>query len=302
MLRIAQKAGGVVALAVLLMVMQAGRAQSDQKPAEKQSPTIPELIQLLKDAAMGQDEAKVEALRKQIEEAVRKRAEGIGKRLPGGVRNLVPSPEESRLGARLEAPGEALVNQLGLPKGQGLVVGQVAADSAAAKAGVQTHDILLELAGKPVSSDPAQFAKAVAEIKANEPVSAVVLRKGQKTTVKGLALPAAPAAAPTGPFGNLFRLAPPGSVPGPDGKGSSWVARRDDGFSAFHRCEDGIMVLVRADLVMDKLEDDEIDITITDGKSKDDYKVNEVPPKYQAIVKHLLDLGLKAKPRIDKPD
>jgi membrane-associated protease RseP (regulator of RpoE activity) len=103
--------------------------------------------------------------------------------------SLNPNPTASRLGAQLEQVSGVLASQLGLPKGKGQVIGQVTPKSAADKAGLQQHDILLELDGKSVSSDAAEFAKAVAAIKANTPVGAVVLRQGKRTEVKKLSLP-----------------------------------------------------------------------------------------------------------------
>src|SRR5205823_1383109 len=54
---------------------------------------------------------------------------------------------------------------------------------------LKAHDVLLEVDGKPVSSDPAEFVKALESVKANTPVDVVVLRKGKKETLKGLSLP-----------------------------------------------------------------------------------------------------------------
>lgn len=110
-------------------------------------------------------------------------------------RTLTPvqrqQPGDERLGVRLEKPADVVALQLDLPAGQGLVIQQVQADSAAAKAGLKTLDILLEINGKPVPSDPAAFTKLLTEIKVNTPVDAVVLRKGRKETVKGLTVPEA---------------------------------------------------------------------------------------------------------------
>ncbi len=89
-----------------------------------------------------------------------------------------------RLGVRVETPGEALTEQLNLAKEQGLVVQDVTADSAAAKAGVQKHDIILFLGDQPVTHDTEKFVKAVREAKAGEPVEIVVLRKGRRVTLK----------------------------------------------------------------------------------------------------------------------
>jgi membrane-associated protease RseP (regulator of RpoE activity) len=107
-------------------------------------------------------------------------------------RRATPPP---RLGAELHSPSETLADQLDLPKDRGLVVHRVMPDSAAARAGLRPHDILLELNGKAVSAKIDDFRKALAAIEANKPVDAVVLRKGKKETVKGLKLPEAKAAA-----------------------------------------------------------------------------------------------------------
>ena len=98
---------------------------------------------------------------------------------------------ESRLGVRVKEPSETLVDQLDLPKGQGMVIEELSPDAAAAKAGLKTHDILLELNGKNVSNDVAEVVKMIQEIKANTPVDAVVLRKGVRETIKGISLPEA---------------------------------------------------------------------------------------------------------------
>ena len=86
---------------------------------------------------------------------------------PNGLNGL---SQDGRLGAVVEKPSETLVEQLDLPADQGLVVDEVAPDSAAAKAGVKPHDILLELDGKPVPSDANEFRKTLDGVKADKPV------------------------------------------------------------------------------------------------------------------------------------
>lgn len=98
-----------------------------------------------------------------------------------------------RLGLVVESPGPTLADQLDLPRGQGLAVGELSAGSAAAKAGLKAHDILLELNGKPVPADVNEFARLVHDIKAKTPVEVVVLRKGRRETIQGLSLPEAKA-------------------------------------------------------------------------------------------------------------
>jgi beta-lactamase regulating signal transducer with metallopeptidase domain len=93
-----------------------------------------------------------------------------------------------RLGVRVEPPSELVMEQLDLPVGQGLVIAEVVADSAAAKAGFKKNDILVELAGKKVSSHVSDLQKQLQEIKANEATEAVVVRKGVPQVIQGLKL------------------------------------------------------------------------------------------------------------------
>src|SRR5262249_39104768 len=79
-------------------------------------------------------------------------------------------------------------------------------DSAAAKAGVKPHDILLEFAGKPVPSDVDSFRKILDDVKAKTEVDVVVLRKGKRETLKGLTLPEKTERPDNNPFN--FRPAP----------------------------------------------------------------------------------------------
>jgi hypothetical protein len=97
---------------------------------------------------------------------------------------------EARLGVRLEPIGATLAEQLGLPPGQGLVLEEVLAGSPAARAGLRSHDVLIEWDGKPVSDKPEEFARQLSAIQGEVKVDVVVLRKGQRQAVKGLNLPA----------------------------------------------------------------------------------------------------------------
>jgi hypothetical protein len=93
------------------------------------------------------------------------------------------------LGAGLEPPGSILASQLGLVNGQGLLVTSVQPNSPAAKAGLEVHDILWELDGKPVAGSLRALQQALAAIPPNTTVDAVVIRRGEKTTLQGLSLP-----------------------------------------------------------------------------------------------------------------
>jgi hypothetical protein len=109
----------------------------------------------------------------------------------GNFRGFNANPGSGRLGVQVQTPGAALVEQLDLPKEHGLVISEVVPDSAAAKAGLKANDILLEFAGKAVPSDPGEFIRQLGDVKADQSVDAVVLRKGRKETVKGVKLPEA---------------------------------------------------------------------------------------------------------------
>ncbi len=99
---------------------------------------------------------------------------------------VIAARGSGRLGVRIERPSAVMADQLDLPKDQGIVIAGVTEDSPAAKAGLKANDILLELDGKPVSSNVGEFMKQVQGLKADESVRAVVLRKGKKVTIRGL--------------------------------------------------------------------------------------------------------------------
>ena len=189
-----------------------------QRPVPRVPALIfPELDDFFKDLPPGFAPMQVDDLRKQLEEmrkirekaledlarAMQKGGIGAGRvpaAVPGKARIIRSGiMHEGRLGAMVEVPTPTLIEQLDLPKEQGMVVNDVLADSAAAKAGMKPHDILLELDGKVVSSKIEDFQKQVDAIKPNTPIDAVVMRKGKKESVKGLSLPEASAEMPKVP-------------------------------------------------------------------------------------------------------
>jgi membrane-associated protease RseP (regulator of RpoE activity) len=129
----------------------------------------------------------------------------------GGVQNVYV---QRRLGAQVKPPSDTLSEQLNLPKGQGQVIVQVMPNSSAAQAGLKPADILLELNGQPVSSNPVEFAAVLAGIKSDQPVDAVVLRKGARQEVKGIKLTETPLLPPVAP-GLPKNPFPPAGFPGP---------------------------------------------------------------------------------------
>lgn len=147
----------------------------------------------------------VEKIQKQVQQQLDQALQELnralqqaGQQVPGGIPNIQMRPnvrrpggqqEDARLGSAIEKPSTVLADQLDLPKGQGMVLSNVKADSAAAKAGLKTNDILLEINGKSVPSDEAEYYKLINDIKPGAAVDAVVLRKGKKETVKNVTLP-----------------------------------------------------------------------------------------------------------------
>jgi hypothetical protein len=214
-------------------------------------------------------------------------------------------PQASRLGARLEKPGETLIEQLDLPRGQGLVVRDVETDSAAAKAGIKAHDVLLELNGKPVPDDPRELARQLDDVKADTPVDAVVLRKGKRETVKGLTLPEAPAAAAPFPNFNIPAfpqgpaVAPPLPVmPGlPNlGFGGNGVLtttlRTADRFTTRHQ-EGSLVITVTGTVADGKIKVGAINVQ--DGSSTQKFdSADKVPEQYRDKVKDLLEICEKS--------
>jgi beta-lactamase regulating signal transducer with metallopeptidase domain len=242
---------------------------------------------------------------------------------------------DGRLGVRVKEPGATLVDQLDLPKGQGVVVESVVPDSAAAKAGLKANDILLELNGKPVSSNVAEVIKAINGLKANTPVDAVVMRKGKKETVKGISLPEArrveaPALPGGGPpggfaggagfgggagfaggaggFGGLPGMpGVPGGFAGGGGFGGGGFAggntvmttvfRNGDRFTARH--QEGNLVLTVIGTVADGKATTK-EIVVQDAAKSDKYEgVDKVPEQYRDKVKNLIEMGEKGAAKVE---
>jgi hypothetical protein len=114
---------------------------------------------------------------------------------PGSESGKVVKREVGWLGIGTEEASETLATQLGLRRGEGLVITYVAPDSPAAKAGLQKHDVLVKM-DKQLTIYPAQLRKLVQMHKDGDPVDLEFYRSGQKqdltvtlgktTTVAGL--------------------------------------------------------------------------------------------------------------------
>ena len=217
---------------------------------------------------IGDDPLDLDALEKELiqqQEMLRKMLEGLvgqingaagnrGGLIVGGNLNVGPDgrvrvmrnnavPGSGRLGAQVEKPTDASLAQLDLPNGQGLVCTNVPADSTAGKAGIKPHDILFEVNGKSVPNDVLQFIENLKDVKPDQAVDIVVLRKGKKETIKSVKLPASKVgpddafpAFPRGPFAlDAIPVPPlPGEgpfpipVPAPGAPGRPAVGRSSD--------------------------------------------------------------------------
>jgi len=104
---------------------------------------------------------------------------------PAKPQEQTPPTKQGFLGLLVEEVPPALASQMPdlLPKGQGVLVQQVANDSPAAKAGLQAHDILLTINEQKLQS-PEQLVKLVRDAKPGTEVNIDYLRAGKTANVK----------------------------------------------------------------------------------------------------------------------
>jgi membrane-associated protease RseP (regulator of RpoE activity) len=238
-------------------------------------------------------------------EMTRRMLEQMRQRIPNARRGLMPPmpfpnllpavPErgrprnlDDRLGARVEPPSSALVDQLDLPKGQGMVLLDIKGDSAASKAGLKNNDILLELDGQPVPSDPVKYADFMAKVKADEAIDAVVLRKTRKETIKGVKLPRAvkrEVEQPLLPHLKLLPLPPP---PIAGGAGLS-LRRVNDDFTATEN--DGSLILTVTGKVNNGKAELQKVVIKEDEKTTEYQKLEDIPAGQREKVEKLLRMA-----------
>jgi serine protease Do len=96
----------------------------------------------------------------------------------------------ARIGIELAPLSPLITRQLGLPEGtKGVLVGNVLADSPAAKAGIQQGDVIIGFAGEKVL-DRASFRLKVATSEASKPYPLVYLREGKERKTSIVPAPA----------------------------------------------------------------------------------------------------------------
>jgi hypothetical protein len=361
-------AAGLLALAAVLAGLGAQAAPAprggDDSAPQKSKKVEPnkdgvhaqDLRDLLKMLPQGLDAEQMEAIRKQVEEALKQGQGGLDpKQMDDLLKSLQVQQDQiaralqrlhglhgkfppemgagnfafgkhaptGRLGVQIAAPSATLADQVDLPKGQGIVIEEVVPDSPAAKAGIKAHDVLLEVDGKVVPSDPVAAARMVSGLKAGRAVEAVVLRHGRRETLKGLKLLAPKKTDPAaGEFGN-FSADKPKALPGMSGmkalqfgamKGGQAGAlalsgmgggtgvmtttfRNDDRFTTRH--QEGSLVITLTGKVADG-KTRVTEIRVQDGGESHDYDdVDSVPERYRDKVKNLLEMTAKGNVRIE---
>jgi hypothetical protein len=285
---------GFVALGLFLVGTDARARAQDKKQDPK--PGLPDLDKLLPPGTL--DPEQMKQLKKLFEgqkENMKQMLEDLKNQLQGQFPNfelpdlprfgMANVARGNRLGAELQKPSKTLVDQLDLPDKQGIVLKSIKAQSAAAKAGLKSSDILLELDGKAVPSQVEDFVKQLNEIKKDSAVDAVVLRKGKRQTVKGIKLgevPAAPA-----PLGGL----PGGGFQSQQGQGPGGVSvslsRGADGSFTTKYQEGDVAIHIKG-----KVEDKKASIAsieIRDGDKTNTYQsVDEVPATLRDEVRALI--------------
>jgi len=87
-----------------------------------------------------------------------------------------------RIGVGIQSVSRDIADSLGLPKAEGAVVGQVEADSPAAKAGIQIGDVILKIDGRPVDGS-ADLSRSIRAIKPGQKVVLNVWREGRATDI-----------------------------------------------------------------------------------------------------------------------
>jgi beta-lactamase regulating signal transducer with metallopeptidase domain len=316
--------------------------EAPKEEAENLVRELQKLIQQIQQPAPGAP-ANPEELQKRMQQLMERLARlqaaqragiGVGPVGPGGAglpgiqwQFAGPLPRGGgRLGISGSAPSKVLADQLDLPGGKGLVIDMVSPDSAAAKAGLKVHDILLQLDGKDVPNHIGEVARIVEDIKANTPVDAVVLRKGKKETIRGITLgekdrgagrgilvrpelvppgvpvapgfPGAPGQPPMipNPLGGL----PPGAggFGGFPGNGvMTSVFRTDDRFTTRH--QEGTLIIT----LTGKIADGKAtlsEISVQDGGVSSKYEsIEKVPEQYRDKAKNLLEMSEKSSVKIE---
>ncbi len=116
-------------------------------------------------------------------EKLRRPLKAPGPEAPPRQAPLAPGGRE--LGVRVETVSEILRDQLSLNENEGVLVAEVKPGSIAEKSGLKEHDILVKLAGKPIT-DRWQFRSEMLVAMGKPEFEVDLLRAGKRETVKVL--------------------------------------------------------------------------------------------------------------------
>jgi beta-lactamase regulating signal transducer with metallopeptidase domain len=178
--------------------------------------------------------------------------------------------DKGRLGVTIEAVPAVIVEQLDLPKGQGVIIAQVIDGTPAAKAGLKTNDIVLEVAGKSVTVD--DLSKVVAGLKNDESFEVIVIRKGKREALKGVTIPS-PAKSPSTK-----------EVPKKSSQSSMSVSVNNDQFEIVAK-EDGLAYTLTGTVG----DEATVSVVIAEKDQKKEYKgLKSVPAEHREKVGKLL--------------
>ena len=283
------------------------KANEESRAGEKQggdqaSKALREEMEARRKAREAHDMAMQEQLQRREQFRQEQREKAVEERARQQERGAAAGATRGgRLGVQIEILNPDVAAQLDLPGDLHVVVRQVMPGSAAEKAGMKNHDILLTFAGKEIKQ-PGDLMKVIEEGKFERGVEAVVLRKGKKVVLRNIEL-GAPArrsssgdAAPAG--GGSGRGAARSS--GGDGgtaRSSGGDGRKDpsstgNSFTIVSN-DDDLRITIKGKVVEGQMSAESI--TIKDGDQEDTYdSLRRVPSRHRAKVQKLLEQSGKA--------
>ncbi|MGL4420280.1 MAG: PDZ domain-containing protein, partial [Gemmataceae bacterium] len=100
-----------------------------------------------------------------------------------GEKMTVRKVGQGRFGITPALIPDVLIEQLDLPRGQGVLVTAVNAGSAADKAGIRVNDVVTTIGEKPCPADPLDVVRLINETPGGT-IDVALIRKGKKETVK----------------------------------------------------------------------------------------------------------------------
>ncbi|MGD0076980.1 MAG: PDZ domain-containing protein, partial [Candidatus Binataceae bacterium] len=184
---------------------------------------------------------------------------GIGFDIPADTAKMVVAQLKDKgyvtrgwLGVQIQPVTAGIADSLGLKKAEGAIVDEPQDGSPAAKAGIESGDVITAVNGTPVK-DAREFARTIAMTAPNTSVKLDILRNGQAKTLS-VTLAQMPneqqakadteSATPTSGVPHLgLTVAPAGAVSGSGGKGVVVTAVDPDGPAAERGFQTGNVIL-----------------------------------------------------------